>query len=48
MNNLPSEGKYECSYFSMTEEVISKLGLKGAILLIFFSEWEIEENVNRE
>lgn len=48
MNNLPSERKYEGSYFSMTEEVISKLGLKGATLLILFSEWEVEENVNRE
>ena len=48
MNNLPSEGKYEGSYLSMTEDVISKMGLIGAILLIFFSEWEIEENVNRE
>lgn len=48
MNNLPSERKYEGSYFSMTEEVVSKLGLKGATLLILFSEWEVEENVNRE
>ena len=47
MNNLPSEGKYEVSFVSMNEEVISKLGLKDATLLILFSEWKVEENVNK-
>lgn len=44
MINLASEGKWEGSYSSMTEEVVSKLGLKGATLLILFSGG----GVNRE
>lgn len=48
MRNLASEEKQKGSYSYMTDEVISKLGLKGATLLIFSWRRERKEHVDKE
>lgn len=48
MINSASEEKQKGSYSCVTKEVISKLGLKGATLLILFGCGVGEDNVNRE